>query len=44
MKIDIKKISEGEESVVIRFKEMTPTINKIINILHNEIPYIFILS
>lgn len=36
MKIDIKKISEGEESVVIRFKEMTPTINKIINILHNE--------
>ena len=36
MKIDIKKISEGEQSVVIRFKEMTPTINKIINILHNE--------
>ena len=36
MKIDIKKISEGEEGVVIRFKEMTPTINKIINILHNE--------
>ena len=36
MKIDIKKISEGEESVVIRFNEMTPTINKIINILHNE--------
>ena len=36
MKIDIKKISEGEESVVIRFKEMTPTINKIINILHNQ--------
>lgn len=36
MKIDIKKISEGEESVVIRFKEMTPSINKIINILHNE--------
>ena len=36
MKIDIKQISEGEESVVIRFKEMTPSLNKIINLLRGE--------
>ena len=36
MKIDIRQISEGEESVVIRFKEMTPSLNKIINLLRGE--------
>lgn len=33
MKIDIQKIAEGEESVVIRYKERTPEINRIIEIL-----------
>ncbi len=36
MKIDIKKITEGDESVVIRYKEMTPSIEKIISILRSE--------
>ena len=36
MKIDIKQITEGEESVVIRYREMTPTLNRIIGILNNE--------
>ncbi|WP_022762570.1 LytTR family DNA-binding domain-containing protein [Butyrivibrio sp. AD3002] len=33
MKTDIQKISEGEESIVIRYKELTPDLNKIIGIL-----------
>ena len=33
MKIDIKQISDGEESVVIRYKNLTPTLNKIITVL-----------
>ena len=36
MKIDIKQITEGEDSVVVRYKELTSPINRIINILKNE--------
>ncbi|MCR5743947.1 MAG: LytTR family transcriptional regulator DNA-binding domain-containing protein [Lachnospiraceae bacterium] len=36
MKIDIKKISQGEESVTIRYAQMTPSIQKIIGILRGE--------
>ena len=36
MKIDIKQISEGEESVVIRYKNLTPTLNKIITVLNGD--------
>ena len=36
MKIDIKQITEGEESVVIRYKDLTPKINRIIDILNGE--------
>lgn len=36
MIIDIKKIPEGEESIVIRYRELTGQINKIIGILNNE--------
>ena len=33
MKIDIKQIPEGEESVTIRYKDLTPSMKKIIGIL-----------
>ena len=33
MNIDIEKITAGEESIVIRYKEPNPTVNKIIGIL-----------
>ena len=36
MKIDIKQISEGEESVVIRYKNLTPTLGKIISVLNGD--------
>ena len=36
MKIDIKQITEGEESVVIRYKNLTPSLNKIIAVLNGE--------
>jgi DNA-binding LytR/AlgR family response regulator len=36
MKIDIKRITEGEESLTLRYLELTPTISKIINILKND--------
>ncbi len=36
MKIDIKKISEGEESVVIRYRELTSKLNRIIGILEDN--------
>jgi DNA-binding LytR/AlgR family response regulator len=36
MKIDIKQISEGEESVVIRYKDLTPTLGKIISVLNGD--------
>ena len=36
MKIDIKQISDGEESVVIRYKNLTPTLNKIISVLNGD--------
>ena len=36
MKIDIKQITEGEESVTIRYRELTPPLNRIIGILRNE--------
>ncbi len=36
MKIDIKQITEGEDSVTVRYKELTPPINRIIGILRGE--------
>ncbi len=36
MKIDIKHITEGEESVVIRYRDLTPAIGKIISIINGE--------
>lgn len=36
MKIDIKRITEGEESVIIRYKERTPELNRIIEILEGQ--------
>ncbi len=36
MKIDIRKITDGEESVVIRYKEPNPTVNRIIEILDSD--------
>ena len=36
MKVDIKQITEGEESVTIRYKDLTPPINKILTILSGE--------
>ena len=36
MKIDIKQITEGEESVVIRYRDLTPPIGKIISIINEE--------
>ncbi len=36
MKIDIKQITEGEESVVIRYKDLSPKINKIIDVLNGD--------
>ncbi len=36
MKIDIKKIDEGEESIVIRYKELASPVDKIISILDNS--------
>ena len=36
MKIEIKKISEGEDSVLIRCRELTPVLSKVIGILRNE--------
>ncbi len=36
MKIDIKQITEGEDSVTIRYRELTSPINKIIGILRGD--------
>jgi DNA-binding LytR/AlgR family response regulator len=36
MKVDIQRIEDGEESVVLRYKELTPKINRIIGILKDE--------
>ncbi len=36
MKIDVQKITAGEESVTVRYKELTPRINRIIEILNND--------
>ena len=36
MKVDIKQITEGEESVVIRYRDLTPPIGKIISIINEE--------
>ena len=36
MKIDIKQITEGEESVVIRYREPNPVIGRIVGILRGE--------
>ncbi len=36
MKVDIQRIEEGEESVAIRYRELTPKMNRIIGILKGE--------
>ena len=36
MKIDIKQINEGEESVIIRYREPNPVIGRIVGILRGE--------
>jgi DNA-binding LytR/AlgR family response regulator len=36
MKIDIKTIKEGEESITVRYFEPNPTVERIIGILQNE--------
>ena len=36
MNIDIQKITEGEESIVIRYKEPSPTVERIIGILEGS--------
>ena len=36
MKIDIKQITEGDDSVTVRYKELNPTINGILRVLRSE--------
>ena len=36
MKIDVRQITEGEESIVIRYKDLTPTVSRILSILGDE--------
>ena len=36
MIIDIQQIAEGESSVVIRYKELTPQIKRVIEVLNND--------
>ncbi len=36
MKIDIKQINEGEESVIIRYREPNPVIGRIVGILRGD--------
>ena len=36
MKIDIKQVTEGEESINIRYREPNPTVERIIGILRGE--------
>ncbi|MCR4787695.1 MAG: LytTR family transcriptional regulator DNA-binding domain-containing protein [Lachnospiraceae bacterium] len=36
MKLDIQKITEGEESVVIRYKDPNPSIERVIGILRDD--------
>ncbi|MCR4851066.1 MAG: LytTR family transcriptional regulator [Lachnospiraceae bacterium] len=36
MKIDIQKITDGEESVTIRYRELTSRMNRIIGILNDD--------
>lgn len=36
MRIDIQHIDEGESSVVIRYKELTPQIKRVIDVLNND--------
>ena len=36
MKVTIERITEGEESVLIRCRELTPSINRAVAILHDE--------
>jgi len=36
MNIDIKQINEGEDSVVIRYRELTPQINRILNAVNGD--------
>ena len=36
MKIDVREITEGEESVVIRYKDLAPTVRRILSILGDE--------
>ena len=36
MKIDIKRITEGEESINIRYRDPNPTVSRIISLLRGE--------
>ena len=36
MKIDVRQITEGEESRVLRYKDLTPTVSSILSILGDE--------
>jgi DNA-binding LytR/AlgR family response regulator len=36
VRIDIQHIDEGESSVVIRYKELTPQIKRVIEVLNND--------
>lgn len=36
MKIDISQITEGEESIVIRYKECTPKVQRILDLLQQD--------
>ena len=36
MKLDIQQIAEGENSVTIRYREMTPTLHRVIGILEHD--------
>ncbi|MCR5283631.1 MAG: LytTR family transcriptional regulator [Lachnospiraceae bacterium] len=36
MKIDIQQITDGEDSLVLRYRELTPTVNRILGILRDQ--------
>ena len=36
MKLDIQQIAEGENSVTIRYRKMTPTLHRVIGILEHD--------
>ena len=36
MKIDIKRISEGEDELILRYREVTPVIKRILDVINGE--------